>query len=387
VATNPCQQAMGVCFEQLYWLTAETSQIDASGGTDAQNQAESQYFRAQSKWPDKVKYKSCYDSNLAPAQITDIDWEDVVDSSDGPNERCVWMAGASTVEVPSGSQQINTQCLSSSIGSGTCVNFRPFFVPDLGSYWHVDFYGGVEGPCGGESLCDNSSEPVCDTASVVATYPGWCGDAEHYLSGTCQTGKLVSSLDPCLCNQNQPYFVNNPCNFPQVNYLLNMQLDSSYTCDGSTNSDITWEDWQRAIWDIINGDPTTCDCGAPTYDSDIVTCLVDDANAHSTWYPSSCTDVFAVILVPLPDCTCNATVVPTDAQSTMQEILIPMTLSQWGCACVTETEDEMAFAFDSSPCPTSVPRPCTDISPDGNTCIISKSGWEPYFQYCCSLVV
>jgi len=285
--------------------------------------------------------------------------------------------------VPTGAQQINHDCLARSLGDHTCVNFRPFFVPDLGAYWQVDFYGGVTGPCGGQSsLCDNTSHPVCDPSNVVSSFNGWCGDAEHYLGSGCQTGKLVSSLDSCLCNDaNAPDFVNEPCNLAKVNYLLNAQLDSTYTCDGSDQSDITFEDWQRAIWDLINAPDTTCDCGAPDYDSDIVTCLVNDANNHPNWYPSKCTDVFAVILVPLPDCTCNISTIPTDAQSTMQEILIPMTLAEWGCACVTVTADETAMAFSGN-CPQA--RPCPDVSSDGKDCIIPKTTWEPYFQYCCT---
>jgi len=173
--------------------------------------------------------------------------------------------------------------------------------------------------------------------------------------------------------------VNKPCNFPKVNYLLNKQRDRSYTCNGFDLSDITWQDWQRVFWELIHGH-TDCACGAPNYQQDVVDCLIADANAHANWYPSKCTDVFAAILIPLPDCTCNITIKPTDQQSTAQEILIPVTLADWGCACVTETEDTVAMAFGGD-CPTQKPCPVA-----GNNCIIPKSQWKPYFEYCCTEV-
>jgi len=219
---------------------------------------------------------------------------------------------------------------------------------------------------------------------VSQSIGGWCGDFTHYLSGSCQTAKLVSSLDPSLCTQNDTQrFVKYPCNLPQVNYLLNARLDPTYKCKTYKQSQITWLEWQRAIWWLVDGN-TTCDCGAPGYNNLIANCLYADANKNSNWKVTSCTDVFAVILVPLPGCTCNVSYIPTDAESTYQELIIPMSLSQWGCPCVAQTSTETPMAF-SGVCPNKT-RPDTDISADGKNCLLPNSSWQPYFEYCCAPV-
>jgi hypothetical protein len=250
----------------------------------------------------------------------------------------------------------------------------------------VEFYSGVPGQCGETELCVDN-HPVCDTQYLTQSVGGWCGDADHYLGGTCRTGKLVSSLDPALTYDNPTcaeYFVKQPCNLPKVNYLLNAQNNADYTCGVYQNNvDITWKEWQRAIWWLIHSE-TTCGCGAGGYNSSVVQCLLGEANEHSDWYPTKCSDVFAAILVPLPDCTCESDVLPTNSQSTSQEIIIPVTLTEWGCPCVTETAEETAMAFNDM-CPDASIRPNDLISDDGKSCLITGSPWKPYFEYCCEL--
>jgi hypothetical protein len=155
----------------------------------------------------------------------------------------------------------------------------------------------VQETFGGEVDLDGFSDSLPDTGDIVPQFQGsgdsyWNitfgeGDLEGSYSGWCvDTGRTMSSNRTYDINIVSSYdeipegAIDNPENLDMVNYLINQDWigQASSGCSGS----YTYGDVQRAIWELVDDNPTTAGLGS--WSSCRVDELVADAETNGVGF-------------------------------------------------------------------------------------------------------
>jgi hypothetical protein len=120
----------------------------------------------------------------------------------------------------------------------------------------------------------------------------WCVDTDHTIGqNTWYTANVYSSFYELPVG-----LVEYPDNLDQVNWILNQEFvgQPSPGCGGV----YTYGDVQRAIWELVEDNPSTSGLGA--WSQCRVNELIAAANASGEGYmPSECGDVYGIILAPV----------------------------------------------------------------------------------------
>lgn len=189
---------------------------------------------------------------------------------------------------------------------------------------------------------------VTDGGILDGTYEGWCIDTENAIyQNTTYTVKLYSSLDTDFESLN---LVDFPENMPYVNYILNQNYVGQ---QAGTLETITYGDVQRAIWELVDENPSTSGLGF--WSQDRVDWIKAEAFANGQVFVPDCGNVVAVVLVPI-----GLDGTPLNVQITIAQITI------------------INFPVECGP-PTSFDM---DESAWANGLPFKGKNWAMYFNYC-----
>lgn len=148
---------------------------------------------------------------------------------------------------------------------------------------------------GGDSYFNTS---IFDTV-LEGIYDGWCIDIGHTINpGTEYTADVYSSYEDYEVLDTIEN-IDKPENLDLVNYIIN-----NYTGDNNPN---TMCDIQKAIWTVVDDDPVA---GCGSYNQDRVDEIVADAEVNGEDFVPACDAFAAVILVPVPVPSAQATIIP-----------------------------------------------------------------------------
>jgi hypothetical protein len=153
---------------------------------------------------------------------------------------------------------------------------------------------------------------VTNGGLLDGTYEAWCIDTDNTIyQNTSYTVKVYSSVDEDFATLG---LVDYPENMPLVNYILNQNYVGKQA-DGLGT--ITYGDVQRAIWELVEENPSTSGLGPWTQAK--VNWIKAEAIAKGTDFVPDCGNVIAVILVPVGLDGTPLTVQITIAQITIIE--------------------------------------------------------------------
>jgi hypothetical protein len=225
-------------------------------------------------------------------------------------QQSVWVA-AHAVVCGAGADYVEFELGIDAETSSTDGRLSATFVQQSGSssYWLITFNNGQE-------LNGN-------------TYPGWCVDTDHTISGTKNMYLIPTYVDDgygaVVLNPEALVWVDKPENLDLVNWIINQgYVGTESPGDYGT---YTYGDVQRAIWVLIDDNLTTNGLGS--WNADRVTEVVTAAQTFGEGFVPTCGQVVAVLLV--------------DGSGSLQTTIFQVTFFELGLPCVPTGMCETAW--------------------------------------------
>ena len=226
------------------------------------------------------------------------------------DQQPVWVA-AHAVVCGAGADYVEFELGIDAETSSTDGRLSATFVQQSGSssYWLITFNNGQELNGG--------------------TYPGWCVDTDHTISGTKNVYLVPSYVDDgygaAVLNPEALVWVDNPDNLDLVNWIINQGYVGTLSPGGFGY--YTYGDVQKAIWTLI--DDSSDAAGLGSWNANRVLEIVTAAEMYGGGFVPTCGQVVAVLLV--------------DGSGSIQTTIFQVTFFELGLPCVPTGMCETAW--------------------------------------------